>query len=700
MRHASAMKRGIRTATHPARPDIQGLRALAVGLVVIYHLRPEALAGGFIGVDVFFVISGFLIIGSLARETTKQGSVSILAFYARRIRRLFPASAAVLAAVLLGTVLLLPQSRWQGISADVIFSLLQVQNWHQALSAVSYAGATEAVSPLQHFWSLAVEEQFYLVIPLFFLVLAAVARRSGRASGALIVPAMAVTALASFAYSIHLSNSEHTMAYFATGTRIWELAAGGLAALLPAMGRTSAVRAAVLGWAGMAAVVVPVFFLTTAMPFPGSVAAIPVLGTAAILRTGAAASSVAWSVSRVLGIRPMTFIGDVSYSLYLWHWPVIVFAVALLGRAPGILEAALLAALSLVLAAASYYGVEQRFRHPAPRATARHAAPGRSAWAGHRRVYVAAFCSALLVAVASWTPWQVVEVKRAQLSTALSDRDYPGAQAWSERPAAVPAGMPVRPDPAVAMQDLPATAAGSCGVYDPAKVPDSDCWFGSADQPGTPEIVVVGDSHAGQFVDPLIAVSEKIPLRIRAMVRNGCPFALTPPRSADTVYTNCSAQNAVTAAKIIEQKPDLVLVAGMREAGYRKALGWRWTPESPLVDGYVQTLSLLRDAGLRVAVLADTPFPGGNPVECLQEHGHADKCGTPAAEALAGGEDSLVVAAGRVPGVETTDLSRHFCRDGVCPAVIGNVLVYRDNHMTNTFAKSLAPDLAVALRLS
>lgn len=179
MRHASAMKRGIRTATHPARPDIQGLRALAVGLVVIYHLRPEALAGGFIGVDVFFVISGFLIIGSLARETAKHGSVSILAFYARRIRRLFPASAAVLAAVLLGTVLLLPQSRWQGISADVIFSLLQVQNWHQALSAVSYAGATEAVSPLQHFWSLAVEEQFYLVIPLFFLALAAQVRNSG-----------------------------------------------------------------------------------------------------------------------------------------------------------------------------------------------------------------------------------------------------------------------------------------------------------------------------------------------------------------------------------------------------------------------------------------------------------------------------------------------------------------------------------------
>ncbi|SDQ94538.1 acyltransferase family protein [Pseudarthrobacter chlorophenolicus] len=688
MRHASAVKRASNGTGHAPRLDIQGLRALAVGLVVIYHLRPEALAGGFIGVDVFFVISGFLIIGSLAREAARNSSISVPAFYARRIRRLFPASAAVLVAVLLGTVLLLPQSRWQGISADVLFSLLQVQNWHQALSAVSYAGATGEVSPLQHFWSLAVEEQFYLVIPFFFLGLVLAARRLNRAADRFIIPALSAVALVSFAYSIYLSNHEHTLAYFVTGTRVWELAVGGLAALVPAMGILNGRRAALAGWVGLAAVAIPVFFLTTDMPFPGSIAAIPVLGTALLLRSGNAAAAVPWSASRVLSLRPLTFIGDVSYSLYLWHWPVIVFAVALLGRAPRIREAILLAVLSLALAAASYYGVEQRFRHPSSRNTW---------WGGHRKVYVLAMCSAVLVTVAAWAPWQVVEVKRAQLSTALSDRDYPGAQAWSERPAAVPAGMPVRPDPSVAMQDVPATSAGACGIYDPASVPDTDCWFGSQDQEA-PVVVVVGDSHAGQFVDPLVAVSKKIPLRIHAMVRNGCPFALTPPRSADTVYANCSAQNAITAEKIVAQKPDLVLVAGMREDGYRKALGWHWAPESPLADGYVQTLSRLRAEGLRVAVIADPPYPGGNPVECLQKHGKQDQCATAAAEALAG-TDTLVAAAGTVPGVETIDLSRHFCRDGVCPVVIGNVLVYRDNHMTNTFAKSLAPDLAVALRL-
>lgn len=681
-------------ATHSPRGDIQGLRALAVGLVVVYHLRPAALSGGFIGVDVFFVVSGFLIIGSLAREAAKRASISVLAFYARRVRRLFPTSAAVLITVTVGAVVLLPQSRWQAVSSDVLFSLLQVQNWHQALSAVSYAGATQEVSPLQHFWSLAVEEQFYLVVPFFLLGLVFAARVAKQPPGRFVVPALVAVTGASFAYSVYLSGNEHTIAYFATTTRIWELAVGGLASLMPQVAKHSARSAAGVTWLGLAAIVVPAFLLTTDLPFPGSVAAIPVLGTALLLWAGPAAAAIPWSTSRLLSARPFVFVGDVSYSLYLWHWPVVVFAVAMLSRAPRISEAIGLAALSLILAAASYRWIEQPFRNSLPRRQPQYAI-----WTTYRRVYGFALGLALVVACAAWAPWQVIEIKRAQLSLELSNHDYPGAQAWSSHPAPVPAGLPVRPDPSVAMQDVPATSA-SCGVYDPATVPDTACWFGTTPQQGTPTVAVVGDSHASQFVDPLITLSKSIPLSIHAMVRNGCPFSLTPPRSADTVYANCSSQNAVTIAKIIQQKPDLVLVAGMREASYRNALGWTWSADSTMTDGYVQSLSRLRAAGLRVAVIADLPFPHGNPIECMQAHGSADDCATPVTEAFAGGPDPLVAAASRVSGVEVVDLSRLFCRGGTCPAVIGNVLVYRDNHMTNTFAKSLAPDLADALRLS
>lgn len=680
---------------HSSRRDIQGLRALAVGLVIVYHLRPTALVGGFIGVDVFFVVSGFLIIGSLVREAAKRASISVLAFYARRVRRLFPASAAVLIAVAIGTILLLPQSRWQAVSSDVLFSLLEVQNWHQALSAVSYAGATQEVSPLQHFWSLAVEEQFYLAVPFFLLGIVVVARRVKQPSARFVIAALTVVTGVSFVYSVYLSDHEHTIAYFATTTRIWEIALGGLAALMPPIVENSARWAAGTSWLGLAAVVVPAFFVTTEMPFPGSVAAIPAFGTAMMLRAGLAARAVRWSASSLWSARPIVFVGDVSYSLYLWHWPVVVFAVAMLDRAPRISEAVGLAALSLLLATASYRWIEHPFRNHSPQRPPQYAT-----WLAYRRIYSFALCMALIVASAAWAPWQAIEFKRAQLSVELSDHDYPGAQAWSNHPASVPAGLPIRPDPSVAMQDFPATEARGCAVYDPASVPDADCWFGSTPQSGTPTIVVVGDSHAGQFIDPLITVSNTIPLSIHAMVRNGCPFALTPPRSADRVFWNCPSQNAISIAKIIEQKPNLVLIAGMREASYHNALGWTWSADSPLVDGYVQTLSRLRAAGLRVAVIADLPYPHGNPVECVQKHGTADECETTVAEGFSGGEDPLLSAAGRVSGVEIVDLSRLFCRDGGCPAFIGNVLVYRDNHMTNTFAKSLAPDLAVALRLS
>ncbi|WP_422933681.1 acyltransferase family protein [Sinomonas sp. P47F7] len=707
MRHGPATGRVDARPSHSPRRDIQGLRALAVGLVVVYHLRPDSLPGGFIGVDVFFVVSGFLIVGSLAREAAKRSTISIRAFYARRIRRLFPASAAVLVAVSVGAVLLLPQSRWQSISSDAFFSLLQVQNWHQALSAVSYAGATQAVSPLQHFWSLAVEEQFYLVVPFFIVMLVVAARRTtrgaergpgpapGRSPGRYIVPALAVIAATSFLYSVYLSNAEHTIAYFATTTRVWELAVGGLAALVPPFAKPSGRVASGITWVACAAIIVPAFFLTTDMPFPGAIAAVPVLGTALLLRVGPLSLSTPWSPSKLLSVRPIAFIGDVSYSLYLWHWPVVVFAVALLGRAPGIREAFGLGALSLLLAAASYRWIEQPFRRRSPRRPAEN-----SAWIGYRSAFGLALALAACVAVTAWVPWQVVETKRAQLLVELSDRDYPGAQTWSTHPRAAPLGLPIRPDPSVAMQDVPASNAGACGVYDPATVPDTDCWFGSPAARGVPTIEVLGDSHAGQFVDPLIAISRTTPLTIHAMVRNGCPFALTPPRSTTTVYSNCSSQNAQTAAKVIEQKPGLVLVAGMRESSYQKALGWSWSPDASLVDGYVQSLSGLRAAGLRVAVMADLPYPHGNPVECVQRYGRGDECTTAASEAFEGGKDPLVAAARQVPGVDIIDLSRLFCRDGACPAVVGNVLVYRDNHMTNTFAKTLAPDLAVALGLS
>ncbi|WP_427006802.1 acyltransferase family protein [Pseudarthrobacter sp. H2] len=681
------------------RPDIQGLRTVAVGLVIIYHIWPTVLPGGFVGVDVFFVISGFLIVGSLVRELAEKGTINLLSFYGKRMRRLLPAASVVLVATLVGMVVLLPQSRWQSISIDIIMSGLQVQNWNQAFSAHSYEGATALVSPVQHYWSLAVEEQFYILIPLLLIAGVAAIRKRGFDAATVSLVLLTVVSIASLIHSVTFSASDHDVAYFATSTRIWELGAGGIGALLlPRFPLGAAVRH-LAGWAGLAGVFYSALSFSTALSFPGYLALLPVLATVMILASASspsAASNDRFSAAALLSVRPATFIGDISYSLYLWHWPVVVFYVFHLGRPPSLIQGAVIAGLSLVLATASYYFVEQKFRHGSqPSLKTAVLMPGQPRFRG---VFVMALGLLVATSASALVPWGIVEAKSQELNGLLNMREYPGAMAFDrDHPAPVPRDHPFQPDPAVALKDVPLTGKDECGVFDPAAMGDDECVYGAAD--AAKSMVVVGDSHAAQYVDPLVLAGTPSGWKVRAMVRNGCPFSAVPPGDATTVYHNCSAQNQVSLQRIIALRPGLVVISGMTPDGYRQALKWGWDTPDALVGGYVELLKPLRQAGLRVAVVLDNPYPSFSAPDCVHINGaDSTQCqiGQPAAGKAA---DPLKLAAAQVPGVEVIDLSSHFCRQGSCPAVIGNVLVYRDNHMTNTFAKTLAPVLAGRLGL-
>ena len=699
----------------PKRPvprrDIQGLRTVAVGLVIIYHIWPAALPGGFVGVDVFFVISGFLIVGSLVREIEATGRIALRSFYAKRIRRLLPAASLVLVATLAGMVLLLPQSRWQSISFDVIMSALQVQNWNQAFGSGSYEGATALVSPVQHYWSLAVEEQFYVVIPLCLIAAAAWATRTGMAKKTVCLYLLVALSAASFLHSVFFSASDHAVAYFATSTRMWELGLGGILALvLPRFQPGERLRI-LSGWAGLLGVLGCAITFSTSMAFPGYVALLPVAATVLVLAAGttaagthsAAAASVTmqgsrrFSASTLLSTGPAKFLGDISYSLYLWHWPVVVLYVFLLGRAPGLLHGSAMAAISLVGAVVSYYFVEQKFRHDGGGGAVQVPARGLR-HRGHRKAFVLAAGLVAATTLTALAPWGIVEAKSQQLDGALNLRQYPGAMALDgDRPAAVPSGLAVRPDPAVAMKDVPLTGGNECGAFDPAKMGEEKCRYGRADAGKT--MIVVGDSHAAQLVDPLLLVGEQSGWNVHAMVRNGCPFSLAPPESADTVFHNCSNQNRETMGRILRLKPDLVVVSGMTPAGYERALQWGWKDPKALVSGYAGLLKPLRDAGIRVAVVMDIPYPEFAAPDCVQANGSgSDACviQQPVGDRPV---DPLFAAAAMVPGVDVVDLYPYFCTEGRCPSVIGNVMVYRDNHMTNSYARTLASPLARMLRL-
>ncbi|MEC3977624.1 acyltransferase family protein [Amycolatopsis sp. H20-H5] len=229
------------------------MRALAVGLVIVYHLRAGLLPGGFAGVDVFFVISGYLIVGTLSTELRRTGTVSLREFCARRIRRLLPAASVVLLTTVLATLVLLPMSRWPSTMSEIVTSALNLQNWALAALSADYAHATAAASPVQHFWSLSVEEQFYLVIPLVLLLCARLAHRARPKAVRFAFAAVALLTAASFVFSVIYSELDHGRAYFVTPARMWELDLGGLAAMAAHRIRPGHTSRLLLGWSGRAA---------------------------------------------------------------------------------------------------------------------------------------------------------------------------------------------------------------------------------------------------------------------------------------------------------------------------------------------------------------------------------------------------------------------------------------------------------------
>ncbi|MFD9705970.1 acyltransferase family protein [Lentzea sp. NPDC059081] len=668
---------------HAMRGDIQGLRALAVGVVLLYHLRPSWLPGGFVGVDVFFVISGFLIIGTLTNELRRTGTVSLRDFYARRIRRLLPAATATLLAVVAAVVLLLPESRWPGFLREVVGSALNAQNWLLAVLSNDYGHATAGASPVQHYWSLAVEEQFYLVIPLLLIGSAALAGKLNGRTVPYAVGAVALVTVASFAFSVYYTPVDHGAAYFVTPTRMWELGIGGLTAMV--LHRVTLSRAVreVLGWLGFAAVLVSCFLYSTDMMFPGYVAALPVLGTAAMLACAGTA------LARLLSLRPVQYVGDISYSLYLWHWPVIVVILEIGGRDRLSKKEMLLAlVISLVLAALSKQFIEDPFR--------------RNRFGRRRGTYLFGLVLVVVSVVAASIPWYTAEKHLTQLAsqTAL-DADHPGAMAFDPRsPRPVPAGVPLLPAPAVANEDGPygGTNGADCNVYG-LDYASTACSWGDQTAPKT--VVLLGDSHSAQYSTPLIDFARgdgRGQWQVKAMTRNGCPFNAVPPSEAGTLLTSCSDQNRAVLDRVKAQKPTLVVLSGMSRESYVSDLKWTWTSREEMVGGYREMLKAFSDAGIPVAVIKDLPRPNGQVPRCLERNADDPAaCGTPRAEAFQGEGDPLVAASEGVSGVKVVDLTPWYCKDDVCPAVIGNVVVYRNNHVTNTYSRTLANPLLTGL---
>jgi peptidoglycan/LPS O-acetylase OafA/YrhL len=677
------------------RPEVQGLRAVAVGLVVLYHFWPLRLTGGFVGVDVFFVISGFLITSHLMKEVVRDGSVSLRTFWARRIRRLLPASLLVLAVSAVATVLWVYPTQWATTARQLIASALYVQNWALASDSVDYLAQGDAPTLAQHFWSLSVEEQFYIVWPLLLVGGLALGRRFGRGSQPVRTAAIviAVVGLTSFVISVAGTAYDPAWAYFATPTRIWELALGAGLALTQV--RLHVGVRVVMGWLGIAAVVASAFVLDGGTPFPGWVAAVPTLGTVAVIAAGQTRSRI--GVDRMLSLRPSTFLGDISYSVYLWHWPLVVVAPMMVGRTLGWVDKLVLIVLVVLMSWATKVHVEDRFRAP------------RRAGTGVARTYALA-AAGMAVVVVLGVGIRVELAARAEAGAAEVANlptDCLGPAALAD-PATC--GGPMGTDSLLAPPEVVSQQNKEI-VYPDCQAPLAStsvvtCRLGSTD-PGAPLVMLVGDSHGSHWFPTLDRLGNEHGFRVEAHTKSSCP-----PTAAERVLeveqnrTNaesCRAWLAAVNDRVLTNDPSLVIVAAYSSAYDYAPPSDQLVPEGvidpddPAVSGYAELWHSWQETGIPVAAIAAVPrTQGENVPDCLAAHpDDFAVCAVARAEAL---PPDPMVAAAELTNARLVDLSDQFCDDSTCYPVVGSIIVYRDySHLSAEYAEALTPYVESAL---
>ncbi|MGH3417196.1 MAG: acyltransferase family protein, partial [Actinocrinis sp.] len=468
------------------RPDIQALRAVAVGSVMLFHLWPNRLSGGYVGVDVFFVISGFLITSHLVAELGRAGRIRPAQFWARRAKRLVPASTIVLVTTCLFIVNWAPHNLWRQYFHEIVTSTLQVQNWQLANNSVNYLAANNPPSPTQHFWSLSVEEQFYVCLPLLIIAAAAIAGKLGLAVSRVVAGMLALIFVASLVYSVWLTSTTPSVAYFSTFTRAWEFAAGALLACLAPMARRVN---PVVPWVGLAAITLACVSYSGGTAFPGYAAALPVGGAVLVI----------WSARDTLFGRlglvpPVAFLGRVSYAAYLWHWPLVVLVPEITGRPLDTVDKLSIIGFTLLVSWLSTKFVEETIRF-SPRLLGRRRPRTVAAWCASAMALVVIFGSL-------GDNWQKHRNDDLALQTTQIVEKMPpclGAQAMD--PALAPCvdhaldGLLV-PAPAQAASDD--ANRQECWGYDAAGQPKL-CHLGPASG-YTKKIYAIGDSHSNNLI--------------------------------------------------------------------------------------------------------------------------------------------------------------------------------------------------------
>lgn len=677
------------------------MRAVAVLAVFADHLFGWP-TGGFIGVDVFFVLSGFFITGLLIRERASTRRLSFRNFYTRRAKRILPSALLVIAVTVACAYWLFPASRAKDTLVDGLYAALFGANWRFLALGSDYFQSARPPSPVQHYWSLSIEEQFYFVWPLLLAGIFLATRRwrkrgylRAREWGLLTV--MTAVVVMSFGWAMLQSGANPNAAYFSTFTRVWELGVGALLAIVgPWLERTPSAARLPLAYLGLAGIAASLFAIDPATRWPAPWAVLPVLSTALVV---AAFHGTPLRGMRVLDNGAMRWFGDTSYTLYLWHWPVIVLLLAVIPKGP--LFYCLSIGIAIGLTAVTYHFYENPIRKSdwlsrKPTASSRHIAPGVWAAGGAAMAAVMAF-SILWIRAEDRNASIAQEVRDASIAEETRQSTGAPAQAASQNTdrcfgaaAMTTPGCtlynstePLRPS-----MDLFATDDGGenrCLNPGGPENPPS-CEYGYLGEKPAARIAVVGDSHAAATLPALWKISAANRWHLTAYLATPCAL-MSPP------LDKCLGAGAVQ-DELVAHPYDAVITTN-------------WSYDLADAAAYAKSWNAIAAAGSRIIVIPDNPTTSDDAMACLTRAangtGKVDDCGTPRAEAFKR-HDRLSAGAALVPGATVIDLSNMYCNADRCPSVIGNAIVYRDHkdgmnsHITATYMETLAPAIEAGIK--
>lgn len=637
------------------RPEIEGLRAVAALLVAVYHIWLGKVSGG---VDVFFVVSGFLITTSLLSKVRRTGTVNFFDFIFGLLKRLMPSAFFVLLTVLVMSFIFLPEVRWVQTIKEIFASALYYENWQLALTATDYLDHTNEKSPVQHFWAMSIQGQFYVIWFFIFMAAIAIGKWANIQLKKVLLVMLSLLFIVSFIYSIVLTAANQPWAYFDTRTRVWEFALGGLLCLTLTHIKLPKFMAGIVGWIGFFMLLLCGLLLDVSSMFPGYVALIPTLAAVFILVSGENSSG--FGVERLLGQPWMVKLGGISYGFYLWHWVILAFYYVVMDtKHVSIIHGLLIIIASALLSFLVTHVIEKPIR----------TLPFKNnSW--QLALVLLAILLPILLLNSGWQYYMTAEdAEEAQL---IGSKDYPGAQAVDMD------HVPVKdylPDDADIKKDIALPYSDGCHVSaNEAEV--KVCEYGET-KSNQYTVAVVGGSHSTHWHAGVMKFAKKNKIKLLNITKSGCRLS-----TDGKGLPSCDEWNEHVIDKVAAEKPDLVLTTA--EISYFNV--------TEVPPGYIEQFNALKDRGIEVFGVRDTPYFRQDVPTCIQKHGRdSERCKIDKNTVVPDVTDWSKLD-NPPSNVHYFDYTKYICPAEKCEPVIGNVVGYFDKgHMTKSFVETLAP---------